>query len=91
MKTRKLKKKDKQKIASAYSLVTQLAINVLVIIFGCFFFGKFLDDVFGTSPLLMLFFLILGILSAFRNIYVLSMRAMNIDKNNEGGNNREKE
>ncbi len=80
MKKRKLKKKDKLKIASAYGLVTQIAINVLVIVFGCFFLGKFLDGVLNTSPWLMLLFLILGILSAFRNIYVVSMRALKDDE-----------
>ncbi len=80
MSGRKLKKKDKRKIASAYSLITQIAINVLVIILGCFFLGKFLDDVFNTSPWLMLLFLILGMLSAFRNIYVTSIRVI---KDNE--------
>ncbi len=76
MKMRKLKKKDKRKIAGAYALVTQIAINVLVIIFGCFFLGKFLDDVFNTSPWLMLLFLVLGILSAFLNIYKISMKTL---------------
>ncbi len=83
MKRRKMKKKDKLKIASAYGLITQIAINVLVIIFGCFFFGKFLDDVFNTSPWLMLFFLILGILSAFRNIYIVSIRTLKDDDEDE--------
>ncbi len=73
MRKRKLNRKEKRKIANAYALITQIAINVLVIIFGCFFLGRFLDGVLGTSPWLMLFFLLLGILSAFRNIYVVAM------------------
>ncbi len=80
MKTRKLKKKDKRKIASAYTLISQIAINILVIIFGCFFIGRFLDNVLGTSPWLMLIFLILGVLSAFLNMYKIAMSATKDEK-----------
>ncbi len=73
---KKLSKKDKKNIASAYSLVLGLGLNMVVIIFGCFFVGRLIDVKFGTEPIFMIIFLILGILSAFRNLYVMSMGAM---------------
>ena len=35
-----------------------------------FWFGLYLDGVFGTTPWLMLLFLILGVVAGFRNIYM---------------------
>lgn len=35
-----------------------------------FAFGLYLDGVFGTTPWLMLLFVILGVIAGFRNIYM---------------------
>lgn len=70
---KKLNSKDKKNIASTYSLILGLGINMIVIIFGCFFLGRYIDKLFSTEPIFMIIFLILGVLSAFRNLYVMSM------------------
>ncbi len=36
--------------------------------------GYFLDDYFGTKPYLLLFFMIMGIISGFRNAYYFLKR-----------------
>lgn len=73
MKKRKMHKKEVSDIARAYSFLTTLALNLIVIIVGTFFIGKHLDIFFGTSPLFLFIFFILGMLASFRNIYVLSI------------------
>ncbi|MEK7313092.1 MAG: AtpZ/AtpI family protein [Deltaproteobacteria bacterium] len=35
-----------------------------------FWFGLYLDGVFGTAPWLMILFLILGVIAGFRSIYM---------------------
>ncbi len=69
----KLDNKEKAKITSAYALLTQIAIQVIVIMGMMFFLGLWLDKVFGTSPWLLLIFLLLGMASAFKSIYDIGM------------------
>ncbi len=69
----KLNKYDRGKIASAYALLSQIAIQVLVIMVMMFFLGKWLDQKLGTSPLFLLLFLLLGMASAFKSIYDIGM------------------
>ncbi len=65
----KINKKNKREISNALSMVTQIGLTMFFTIFISILFGKFLDDRFNTSPWLLLVFTILGILSAFRNLY----------------------
>lgn len=76
MKKKRMSKTDVNNIAKAYSFLTTLAINLAVIIIGMFFLGRFLDKIFGTSPIFLFIFLIMGMLASFRNIYVLSMAVL---------------
>ncbi len=69
----KLNKYERGKIASAYALLSQIAIQVLVIMVMMFFLGKWLDEKFGTSPLFLLVLLLLGMASAFKSIYDIGM------------------
>ncbi len=69
----KLNKYERGKIASAYALLTQIAIQVIVIMAMMFFLGRWLDQKFDTSPLFLLCFLLLGMLSAFKSIYDIGM------------------
>lgn len=69
----KLKKHDRSKIATAYALLTQIAIQVLVIMVMMFFLGRWLDKFLGTSPLFLLLCILLGMLSAFKSIYDIGM------------------
>lgn len=54
---------------SMLSLVSQIGLMVVISILGCTFIGKYLDDKFGTSPFLLLIFLLLGIGGAFSSVY----------------------
>jgi F0F1-type ATP synthase assembly protein I len=47
---------------------------MLVPIFGGVLFGAFLDRFFGTSGIFLIIFVLLGVGSSFRNLYVLSMQ-----------------
>lgn len=69
----KLNQRDRSKIASAYALLSQIAIQVLVIMVMMFFLGKWLDSKFDTSPLFLLLFILLGMISAFKSIYDIGM------------------
>ncbi len=69
----KLNKYERGKIASAYALLSQIAIQVIVIMAMMFFLGRWLDEKLGTSPLFLLLLLLLGMLSAFKSIYDIGM------------------
>ena len=43
--------------------------NMLSLILGCTFIGKFLDSKLNTSPILTLIFMLLGIGGAFMGVY----------------------
>lgn len=75
---RKLSNKEKREIGRAYTLITQIGIQMIVTILICLFAGKKLDEFFGVAPLFILVFLLLGILSCFKSIYDMGMRS--IDK-----------
>lgn len=71
-----LTKNDKINVSRAYSLITTLAINIVIIMGSMFFIGVFLDKKIGTSPLFLFVFLLIGMGASFRNLYVLSLRSM---------------
>ncbi|MFV0504135.1 MAG: AtpZ/AtpI family protein [Lachnospirales bacterium] len=74
---KKMKNSEKREIVSAFTLVSQMGITVLVTIIPMVIFGNFLDKTFETSPLFLTIFILFGVLAAFRNIYVVSMRFIN--------------
>lgn len=70
-------------ILKALTLVSQLGVMVIVTIFLGLFVGKILDSVLSTS-FLTIIFLVLGVIAAFRNAYILIMRHLE----GEGGNEK---
>ena len=64
-------KKENRDVVKALFLITQLGLNMLVTIFLSVWFGSFLDRKLGTG-FLMIVFLILGILAAYRNAYMMT-------------------
>lgn len=64
----------KNSVIRAFSLLTQVAIYMLVPIIMCLFLGKWLDEKFNTNVLFLVIFIILGVLSSFRNLYVLVIK-----------------
>lgn len=74
--------KENRKLVKTLVLITQLGLNVLVTIFICVWFGSFLDEKLGTG-FLMIIFLFLGILAAYRNAYVMTKSFYAKDKQRE--------
>ena len=62
--------KQNRDVARALMLVTQLGVNMLVPIFLCLFVGQWLDKKLGTQ-FLTIIFIFVGILTAYRNFYVV--------------------
>ena len=62
--------KQNRDVAKALMLVTQLGVNMLVPIFLCLFVGQWLDKKLGTQ-FLTIIFIFVGILTAYRNFYVV--------------------
>ena len=63
--------KEKSKIFKTFTMLSQIGISMMVPVFLCVWVGSFLDEKFGTSFLFPVF-LILGFLSAIRNVYILT-------------------
>lgn len=75
-----MKWKDVIKIKFDYSvlkyvsLITQVGLLMLIPVVGCMLLGIYLDNRFNTGVIFLIIFTLLGILAAFRNLYVLSQR-----------------
>ena len=57
------------------ALLSQIGISMFIPIAGCFFLGRYLDARFETQPMWLLIFTMIGVLAAFRNLFVLGTRA----------------
>lgn len=60
--------------AAAIALISQLGISMCVPIFLCVMVGIFLDNKTGLSPLFLMIFIILGVGSAFRNLFYMTSK-----------------
>ncbi|NLP45851.1 MAG: AtpZ/AtpI family protein [Epulopiscium sp.] len=58
------------------SLITHLGLVMVIPIIGCIWFGSFLDKKLNTSVFFLIIFTILGIFSAFRNLFVVTQQAL---------------
>jgi ATP synthase protein I len=72
--------KETKRTVIQMASVSSIGIALVLAIFGCFFLGRWLDQRLGTEPYLTLVFLLLGIATGFRNIYVLIKRYLKNDK-----------
>ena len=63
-------------------MLSQIGISMMVPVFLCVWFGSFLEEKFGTAFLFPVF-LILGFLSAIRNVYILTRTFYAKDKARE--------
>lgn len=61
-----------RKIAKALALITQLGFSMLVPIAFCLYVGVKLDEYFGTSPILLFVFILLGVGAGFRSVYMIT-------------------
>lgn len=67
-----MKEEDKNVVRS-FVMITQVGLSMLTPIFLCVFLGIYIDKKMHTSYW-FLALLIIGILAAFRNVYVLTKR-----------------
>ncbi len=70
---------NKNQFYRSLMFASSLGIAMVAAILIGLFIGYQLDKWLGTSPWFTLIFLVLGIISGFRNIFILSKRAMKDD------------
>jgi ATP synthase protein I len=74
--------KPDKKVLKAVVMITQIGITMLVPIFLCVFVGIRLDEWLGTK-LIAVFGILLGIVVAFRNVYIMTKQFYAKDKAKE--------
>lgn len=65
----KNKNDDARQIMRAMGLFMQLGLSMVTCIVIGFFIGRFLDGIFGTSPVIMLIFCFIGMGAALKVMY----------------------
>ena len=74
--------RETSKIFKALTMLSQIGISMMVPVFLCVWLGSFLSNQFEI-PLLFPIFLLLGFLSAIRNVYILTRSFYAKDKAKE--------
>ena len=67
---------DKRQLIKSLSFLSSLGISMVAASFIGLFIGIYLDKWLGTSPWMTLIWLGIGITSGFRNIFILTRRAL---------------
>ncbi len=67
---------DKRQLMKSLSFLSSLGISMVAASFIGLFIGIYLDKWLGTSPWMTLIWLGIGIASGFRNIFILTRRAL---------------
>ncbi len=78
---------EKRRLLKTLGVVSSMGISVVLAIAFGVIFGRWLDSVFGTKHVFFFIFLFIGIIAAFRNIYVIIGREI---RNSESGEDRRK-
>lgn len=66
-----MKKED----LKALALLSQVGLLMAIPIFLCVFVGIWLDEKMGTNGLFLVIFILLGVMAAFRNLFVTILRS----------------
>ncbi|QUH19098.1 AtpZ/AtpI family protein [Alkaliphilus sp. B6464] len=66
--------KKKGSVFENLALISQIGISMVVSIMISLYIGKWLDDRLGTGPVFLFIFIIIGIASAFMNVFKLIER-----------------
>jgi ATP synthase protein I len=74
---------DKRQLMRSLGFLSSLGICMVASSFIGLFIGYYLDKWLGTSPWMTLIWLGFGIASGFRNIFILTRRAMREMEQNE--------
>ena len=64
----------KTSVLENLALISQIGISMIVPIIIGLYLGKWLDDRLGTGPIFLFIFIIVGIASAFMNVFKLTER-----------------
>jgi len=72
-----MKHSTRKEIMHGLSILTSLGITMAACIFIGLWIGKTLDTIMGTSPWMLLFFLISGILAAIKSMFSIIMKEWN--------------
>ncbi len=75
-KKRKLVTDENRQLMRSLSFLSSIGISMVASSFIGLFIGYSLDKWLGTSPWMTLFWLFIGIASGFRNIFILTRRAL---------------
>jgi ATP synthase protein I len=78
---------DKRQLIKALGFLSSVGISMVASTFIGLAMGYYLDKWLGTAPWLTLIFLGIGIVSGFRNIYILTereLRRQKQDKQDDG-------
>jgi ATP synthase protein I len=67
-------KKTGNEFVRALSQLSQIGVMIIACILVGIFLGRFLDNLLGTSPWLLLVFTFLGIAAAFKSIFDFSKK-----------------
>jgi len=74
---------DKRQLMKSLSFLSSLGISMVAASFIGLFIGYYLDKWLGTSPWMTLIWLGFGIASGFRNIFILTRRALRAQEGDE--------
>lgn len=74
---------DKKQLFRTLSFLSSVGISMVAATFIGLAIGYYLDRWLGTSPWLTLIFLLVGIVSGFRNIFILTARELRRQQQNE--------
>jgi len=72
-----MKPGSRKEIIHGLSILTSLGITMVTCILIGLWIGKVLDGVLGTSPWMLLIFLIFGILAAIKSMFNIIMKEWN--------------
>lgn len=78
---------EKRNLLKTLGVVSSMGISVVLAIVMGVLFGRFLDDRLGTKNIFFFIFLFIGIIAAFRNIYIIIGKEI---RNSESGGNKRK-
>ena len=74
---------DKRQLIKSLGFLSSVGISMVASTFIGLAMGYYLDKWLGTAPWLTLIFLGFGIVSGFRNIYILTERELRRQKNDQ--------
>ena len=74
---------DRKQLFRTLGFLSSVGISMVVATFIGLAMGYYLDKWLGTEPWLTLVFLVIGIISGFRNIFILTSRELRRQQKNE--------